>query len=100
MNLSSSVQEGAANPSEELPSHLLVILETHPSAYASNVSLPVLLSDLLLLINAHLSLSHQNSASFVASVIVDVTAAVETPSDSEVGSNGTSCSEPHDIPAL
>jgi transcription initiation factor TFIIH subunit 3 len=65
--LSSGSQEGpAANP-DELPSHLLVILETHPSAFATTVSLPVLLSNLLLLINAHLSLSHQNSASFIAS---------------------------------
>jgi transcription initiation factor TFIIH subunit 3 len=67
MNLSSSTQEGNFNPPEEAPSHLLVILETHPSAYATDVSLPVLLSNLLLLINAHLSLSHQNSASLIAS---------------------------------
>jgi len=51
---------------EDPPSHLLVILETHPAPYATNISLPVLLSNLLLLINAHLSLSHQNSASCIA----------------------------------
>lgn len=52
---------------DDPPAHLLVILETHPTPYATNISLPTLLSTLLLLINAHLSLSHQNTASFIAS---------------------------------
>ena len=52
---------------DDPPSHLLIILETHPAPYATTISLPVLLSTLLLLINAHLSLSHQNIASFIAS---------------------------------
>ena len=52
---------------DDPPSHLLIILETHPTPYATTISLPVLLSTLLLLINAHLSLSHQNTASFIAS---------------------------------
>src|SRR5271170_2063576 len=52
---------------DDPPSHLLIILETHPVPYATTISLPTLLSTLLLLINAHLSLSHQNTASFIAS---------------------------------
>ena len=52
---------------DDPPSHLLIILETHPAPYATTISLPVLLSTLLLLVNAHLSLSHQNIASFIAS---------------------------------
>jgi transcription initiation factor TFIIH subunit 3 len=77
MNLSTSgpqsqQQEGilsvvTTNDADEPPSHLQVILETHPTPYATSISLPTLLSTLLLLINAHLSLSHQNTASFIAS---------------------------------
>lgn len=43
-----------------------MILETNPAPYATEISLPKLLSNLFLLINAHLSLSHQNSASVIA----------------------------------
>ena len=55
-----------AYPADEPPSHLLVILEVHPAPYATAISLPSLLSTLLLLVNAHLSLSHQNTASDIA----------------------------------
>jgi len=54
-----------AYAADEPPSHLLVILEAHPAPYAAAISLPSLLSTLLLLINAHLSLSHQNTASVI-----------------------------------
>jgi transcription initiation factor TFIIH subunit 3 len=63
----SSFQQAVLIQTEEPPAHLLIILETHPAPYATVVSLPILLSNLLLLINAHLSLSHQNTASFIAS---------------------------------